>query len=153
MLANPILASTPSATSSSLAVQLNWMQHKVMLTNFNMHSPNLGMLRLPFLVQHPSYEFEHCDKTLKKEKKHMSDLPPYPTELIPFQPVDGANTRYWQIYKPISAHPFKEAGIKGFTTPIQPFKVATDVLAQTNQCAAFHWPSLSELNDEIAPFP
>ena len=50
------------------------------------------------------------------------------------------------------ARPFKEAGIKGFT-PIQPFKVAKDILAQTNQCAAFHWPSLSELNDDIAPFP
>jgi hypothetical protein len=50
------------------------------------------------------------------------------------------------------AHPFKEAGIKGFT-PIQPFKVAKDILAQTNQGAAFHWPSLSELNDDIAPFP
>jgi hypothetical protein len=89
---------------------------------------------------------------LKKEKKHASDLSPYPPELIPFQPVDGADTRYGQIYKPISAHPFKEAGIKGFN-PIQPFKVAKDILAQTNQCAAFHWPSLSELNDEIAPYP
>jgi hypothetical protein len=86
------------------------------------------------------------------EKKHAPDLSPYPTELIPFQSVDGADTRYGQIYKPISAHPFKEAGIKGFT-PIQPFKVTKDVLAQTNQCAVFHWPSLSELNDKIAPFP
>jgi len=99
-----------------------------------------------------SYELEHCDKTLKKEKKHASDLSPYPTELIPFQPVDGADTQYGQIYKPITANPFKEAGIKGFT-PIQPFKVTKDVLAQTNQCAVFHWSSLSELNDEIAPFP
>ena len=40
-------------------------------------------------------------------------------ELIPFQPVNGADTRYGQLYKPISAHPFKEAGIKGFA-PIQP---------------------------------
>ncbi len=82
----------------------------------------------------------------------MSDLSPHPTELIPFQPVDGADTRYGQIYKSISAHPFKIAGIKGFT-PIQPFKVAKDILAQTNQCTAFHWPSLSELNDDIVPFP
>jgi hypothetical protein len=82
----------------------------------------------------------------------VSGLSSYPTELIPFQPVDGADTRYGEIYKPISAHPFKEAGIKGFT-PIQPFKVAKDILAQTNQCAAFPWPSLSELNDDIAPFP
>jgi hypothetical protein len=65
--------------------------------------------------------------------------------------VDGADTRYGQIYKPISAHPFKEAGLKGFS-PNQPFKFAAN-LAQTDQCAVFHWPSLSELNDEIAPFP
>jgi hypothetical protein len=77
-------------------------------------------------------------------------LSPYLTKLILFQPVDSANTQYGQIYKPISANPFKEVGLKGFS-PIQPFRVATN-LAQTNQCTAFHWPSLSELNDEIAPF-
>ena len=75
----------------------------------------------------------------------------YPAKLIPFQPVDVADTRYGQLYKPISAHKFKEAGIKGFA-PIQPLKIATD-LAITNRCAAFHWPSLSELNDKFAPFP
>ena len=72
-------------------------------------------------------------------------------ELIPFQPVDGADTRYGQLYKPISANPFKEAGLKGFD-PIQPYKVSTN-FAITSQCAAFYWPSLSELNDEFAPFP
>ncbi len=60
-----------------------------------------------------SYELEHCDHK-QKEKKHASDLSPYPVELIPFQPVDGADTRYGQLYKPISANPFKEAGLKGF---------------------------------------
>ncbi len=88
---------------------------------------------------------------LQRKRRHASDLSPYPTKLIPFQPVDGANTRYGECYKPISAHPFKEAVLKGFS-PNQPFKVATN-LAQTDQCAAFHWPSVSELNDEIAPFP
>ena len=46
---------------------------------------------------------------------------------------------------------FKEAGIKGFA-PIQPFQVASN-LAITDWCAAFHWPSLLELNDKFAPFP
>ena len=54
-------------------------------------------------------------------------------------------------YKPISANPFKESGNKGFT-PIQPFKVASN-FAITKQCAAFHRPSLSKLNDKFAPFP
>jgi hypothetical protein len=98
-----------------------------------------------------SYELEHCNNPSKKEKKHASDLSPYPTELIPFQPVDGPDTQYGQIYKPISAHPFKEAGLKGFS-PLQPFKLAAN-LAQTDQCTVFLWPSLSELNDKIAPFP
>ena len=56
-----------------------------------------------------------------------------------------------QLNKPISAHLFKEAGIKGFA-PNQPFQVASN-LAITDRCAAFHCPSLSELNDKFAPFP
>ena len=97
-----------------------------------------------------SYELEHCDKTFKKEKKHASDLSPHPTELIPFQPVDGADTRYGQIYKPISAHPFKEAGIKGFT-PIQPFKVATDVLAQKISALRFIGPAYLSSTTKLHP--
>ena len=110
-----------------------------------------GPWRIITILKGASFELEHCDNIKRKEKKHASDLSPYPTELIPFEPVDGTDTRYGQIYKPITAHPFKEAGIKGFS-PIQPFKTSTN-LAQMSQCAAFHWPSLSELNDGIAPFP
>ncbi len=97
-----------------------------------------------------SYELEHYEVTGKREKKHAADLSPYPVELIPFHPADGADSHYAQLYKPIKLHPFKEAGIKGFT-PLKPFKVAAN-LATTGHCAEFHWPSLSELNDEIAPF-
>jgi hypothetical protein len=66
--------------------------------------------------------------------------------------VDRANTWSGQLYKLIAAHPFKEAGIKGFS-PIQLFFQVPANLAQTDQCTTFYWPSLSELNDEIAPFP
>ena len=96
------------------------------------------------------YELEHCEVTSKQEKKHAADLSPYPVKLISFHPVDGANSCYGQLYKPIALHPFKEAGIKG-STPLTPFKVAAN-LATTGHCAEFHWPGLSELNDEIAPF-
>ena len=109
-----------------------------------------GPWRVTALLKGASYELEHCQKPGRKEKKHASDLSPYPLELVPFQPVDGADTRYGQLYKPITAHPFKEAGIKGFS-PIQPYQVATN-LAITDRCQAFHWPSLSELNDDVAPF-
>jgi len=109
-----------------------------------------GPWRVTALLKGASYELEHCQKPGRKEKKHASDLSPYRLELIPFQPVDGADTRYEQLYKPITAHTFKEAGIKGFS-PIQPYQVATN-LAVTDRCQAFHWPSLSELNDDVAPF-
>jgi hypothetical protein len=84
-------------------------------------------------------------------KKHSSDLLPYPPELIPFTLLDGANTRYGQLYKPIFAHPFKEARIKGFM-PCQPYQVTTNHLAIVGRPGDFHWPSLLELNDDIAPF-
>ena len=99
-----------------------------------------------------SYELEHCENAGRKDKKHAADLSPYPPELIPFQPVDGADTRYGQLYKPITAHPFKEAGLKGFT-PRQPYHLVTSHLVQIQPGNDFHWPSLSELNEEITPFP
>jgi hypothetical protein len=61
-----------------------------------------------------SYELEHCSMPNRKEKKHASDLSPYPMELISFQPLDEPDTWYCRIHKPITAHPFKEAGINGF---------------------------------------
>jgi hypothetical protein len=87
------------------------------------------------ILKGASYELEHCHNTGCKKKKHASNLSPYPPELLPFQPVDGADMRYGQLYKPTSAHSFKEAGIKRFS-PIQPYKVATH-LAITDQCLAF----------------
>jgi hypothetical protein len=83
----------------------------------------------------------------RKDKKHASDLSLYPLELIPFQPVEGSDTRYGQLHKPIKAIPFKEAGIDMFK-PFSPFKVTAQYL-MTDTALAFHWPSLSELNDEM----
>ena len=80
----------------------------------------------------------------------MSNLTPYPLELIPFEPVDGSDIQYSQLHKPIQASPYKEAGIEGFK-PLLPFKVLANYLT-TDSALAFHWPSLSELNANIAPF-
>jgi hypothetical protein len=109
-----------------------------------------GPWHISAVLKGVSYELEHCHDSGRKEKKHASDLSPYPPKLVPFQPVDGADTRFGQLYKPITTNPFKEAGIKGFS-PIQPYKVAAQ-LALTDRCLAFHWPSLSELNNKIAPY-
>ncbi len=86
----------------------------------------------------------------RKEKKHASDSSPYPLELIPFEPVEGSDTQYGQLHKPIQANPYKEAGIEGFK-PLLPFKVPANYLT-TDTALAFHWPSLLELNDKIAPY-
>jgi hypothetical protein len=69
-----------------------------------------------------SYELKHCLNPKRRDKKYAAALLPYPLELIPFQPIDGANNRYGKLNKIISEHPFKEAGLKGFAPPT-PFAV------------------------------
>ncbi len=66
--------------------------------------------------------------------------------------MGGADTRYPQLYEPITAHPFKEAGLKGFM-PRQSYQLSPSHLAQIQPGSDFHWPSLSQLNEEITPFP
>ncbi len=44
------------------------------------------------------YKLEHC-LTKSKKKKHASDLSPYPVKLIPFQPLDGTDNQYGQLYR------------------------------------------------------
>ena len=85
-----------------------------------------GPWQVTAVLKGASYELAHCDNNKRIEKKHSSDLSPYLAKLIPFQPVDGDYTRYGQFYKSIIAHPFKEAGIKGFA-PTQPFQVASSL--------------------------
>jgi hypothetical protein len=98
-----------------------------------------------------SYSLEHCLHPKRTDKKHASDLTPYPTKLIPFKPVDSADTRYGQLYRPIGKHPFKEAGLKGFTLPA-PFQVA-NLFVDIGDFKVFCWPTLSELNDELDLYP
>jgi hypothetical protein len=97
-----------------------------------------------------SYEIQHV-ATKRTDKKHASDLSPYPSELIAFRPLDGANNQYGQINRKIIDHPYREAGIKGFTPPT-PFKVATN-FATTNDSLSFTWPTMAELNEELFPYP
>jgi hypothetical protein len=98
-----------------------------------------------------SYSLEHCLHPTRKEKKHASDLMPYPPELVPFKPVDGADTWYGQLYRPIGKNPFKEAGLKGFTPP-DPLRIS-NLLLDIGDFKDFCWPTLSELNDELDPYP
>jgi hypothetical protein len=63
-----------------------------------------------------SYEIKHLRHSNKTDKKHASNLSPYPypVELIAFEPLDGTDNQYGQLYKPISAERFDDAGLKGF---------------------------------------
>jgi hypothetical protein len=92
------------------------------------------------------YKLEQCS-IKSKEKKHASNLSPYPAELIPFQPLDGANNQYGQLNRKFKEHPYKEAGSKGFTPPT-PFSIPTQFL-RTSNVLLFKWPTLAELNNEL----
>jgi hypothetical protein len=98
-----------------------------------------------------SYELKFAHDTKQKDKKHTSDLCPYPAELIPFEPLDGADNHYGQLYKPVGPSLYKEAGIEGFTPP-QPLQAAAHFVTMGNFCD-FHFPTLLELNDEFDSFP
>ncbi len=77
-------------------------------------------------------------------------LIPIPIGACPFEPIDGPDNWYGQLHKPITVNPYKEAGIKGFT-PSTPFK-ATSQFLTTDLKSQFHWPSLSEPNNNLFTF-
>ena len=97
-----------------------------------------------------SYEIEHV-ATKWKDKKHTLDFSPYPAELIAIQPLDSADNQFDQIHRKICDHPYKEAGIKGFTPPT-PFRVTANFISASNTLA-FRWPTLAKLNDKLCPYP
>jgi len=107
-----------------------------------------GPWRVTKVLDGASYELQHVRHPAKTDKKHASDLSPYPTELIAFEPLDGADNRYGQLYKPISAKRFDEAGLKGFL-PSNPFqlKETTATTHYSMTSPRFRWPSLSKLKD------
>ena len=86
-----------------------------------------GPWRIISILDGASYGLQHFSSPNRKDKKHATDLSPYPDQLIPFQPVGGAGNHFGQLCKPIRENPFKEAGICGFE-PSQPFKVLSNCL-------------------------
>ena len=97
-----------------------------------------------------SYKIEQV-LTKRKDKKHASDLSPYPAELIAFQPLVGTDNQYGQLHRKICDHLYKEAGITGFTPP-NPFCVDTNFITSTD-ALAFRWPTQTELNKELCRYP
>jgi hypothetical protein len=69
-----------------------------------------------------SYALEHAKFLNRTDKKRASDLSPYPAELIAFELMDGSDTCYGKLYKPISSTAlnedgkcYDEASLLGFT--------------------------------------
>ena len=90
-------------------------------------------------------------------RQHASDLSPYPVELIAFEPLDGPDNRYGQLFKPISAKTlnedektYDEASVHGFT-PLSPYRThAVRTLANLLiPERSFRWPKLLDLNYEL----
>ena len=109
-----------------------------------------GPWRVVAKLDGSSYRLQHCHRQHAFEKKHAAHLSPYPITLIPFEPLDGPDTQFGQLHRPIRQDPFTEAGVKGFL-PIEPFKLPVNFISA--ETSPFHWPSLAELNDELFPFP
>ncbi len=108
--------------------------------------PFTGPWRIVSKLHGTSYEIEHCTSKAR-DKKNASDLSLYPAKLIPFCPLDGANNQFGQLHCKFKEHPYREAGITGFTPPT-PFVVPTQFLT-TNDALRFTWPTLAELNKEM----
>ena len=89
-------------------------------------------------------------KTHTITKRHATHLSPFPLELIPFEPVDSADNPYGNLYTPIHAKPYSNAGIKVFT-PSQPFKESQlgPALNGLTSSTDILFPSLADLNAEL----
>jgi hypothetical protein len=109
-----------------------------------------GPWRITAKLHGTSYKVEHC-ASKSKYKWHALDLSPYPAKLISLHLLDGADNQYGQIHKHISENLFIQAGIKGFVPPL-PFNVPAQYMT-ANQCLGFQWPTLTELNKELFPYP
>ncbi len=94
-----------------------------------------------------SYKIKHCS-TKHINKKHLLAFSPYPSEIIPFKPVNGANNQFGQLNKQISGSPYIQADIDGFKLP-KSFHVSKHYLTTQTEVMLFHWPTLDEMNSEL----
>ncbi len=84
------------------------------------------------------------------DKKHSLALTLYPSNIIPLDPVDGADNQFGQLNKQTSGSPYIQACIDGFKLP-QPFQVSKHYLTTQPDNTLFHWPTLAEMNSELFP--
>ena len=54
-----------------------------------------GPWKVVAILDGASYELEHAKSPNRKDKKHASNLSPYPSKLIVFKPMDGPDNCLW----------------------------------------------------------
>ena len=111
--------------------------------------PFMGPWKITRKLDGASYKIEHCS-TKHLDKKHSSALSPYPSEIIPLQPVNGADNQFGELNKTISDSSYIQAGIEGFKPP-QPFHISEHYIITTNNDTPFCLPTLEEMNAELLP--
>jgi len=103
------------------------------------------------LLKGASYKLEHCYTPNRKEKKHASDLSRYSWSSSRFShwtvPTLGRDSYTKQLRLIHSARL-----VLMVLTRLNPSKYLPTFFT-TDQLSQFHWPSLSELNEELSPFP
>jgi hypothetical protein len=104
-----------------------------------------------------SYELTHTvtKKTTTKHAMHMSPVPP---DMQAFAPLDGVDSRYGQLYRPINSEAYKLGGVDGFLphNPFKDFKFCPDAVRVAparlaRSCASVDpcpiMPCLADLNE------
>ena len=81
-----------------------------------------GPCRVNKRIHGSSYKLVHHD-TNRPGKRHAAHISPLPKEIILFKPANKSGNSFGQVYAPIQAHTYKDAGIKGFA-PTAPFKAS-----------------------------
>ncbi len=140
---HPRLYSVGNIVFAKRAVQSNAARGRVDKLSY----PFTGPWKILQKLNRASYEIEHC-LTKHINKKHLSALSPYPSEIIPFKPVNGADNQLGQLNKQVSGSPYIQAGIDGFKQP-KPFHVSEHYLTTQTDIMPFHWPTLEEMNSKL----
>ena len=103
-----------------------------------------------------SYKIKHC-RTNRIDKRHAMHLSPLPPELTAFRALDGADSRYGQLYKGITDDEYKCAGIDDFLPhdPLKDFKFnpaaarAAKITSDASRDTMPAMPTLFKLNQEL----
>ncbi len=81
----------------------------------------------------------------------LSSFEPSPSSIDSILlPLDGPNSRFGQLHKPIKDDAYNLASIEEFI-PKNQFKIDINLVrfADEDDSSPFHWPSLAELNAEL----